>query len=144
MDLGEPLVLPIMPVPEPIQIPTPILEVPRADIPSYKPLVVPPSDLRPPPGVNTPEEVEEEATAPPRAPIAPITLPPIPTPEVTQIEIPVADIKLPIPQPAVLATAATTATVSVAATLTATAMFKRLVSLMKPFIRKILTKNAKN
>ena len=41
-------------------------------------------------------------------------------------------------------TAATTATVSVAATLTASAIFKRLVSLMKPIIRKILTKKQPN
>ena len=143
MDLGEPFVFPTVAIPEPVKLPVPVLEVPQADIPSYTPLVVPPSDLRPPPGVSAPEEQNEGTPEPPRAPTPPITLPPMP-PEVRQIEIPNTEIQIPIPEPAILVTAATTATVSVAATLTATAIFKRLVSLMKPIIKKILTKNAKN
>jgi len=143
MDLGEPLVFPHITIPEPLQLPVPILEVPQADVPSYTPLVVPPSDLRPPPGVSTPNTQERAAPEPPRPPVAPITLPPIP-PEVRQVEIPATDIKIPVPQTAILVTAATTAAVSVAATLTATAIFKRLVSLMKPLIKKILTKKQPN
>ena len=52
MDLGEPPVLPYMALPEPPRMPVPILEVPEALVPSYKPIVAPPSDLRAPPGVK--------------------------------------------------------------------------------------------
>ena len=138
MDLGEPLVFPSITIPEPIQLPAPVIEMPQADVPSYTPLVAPPSDLRPPPGVSTPKTQEKAAPEPARPPVAPITLPPIP--EVRKVQIPNTDISIPVPQTAILVTAATTATVSVAATLTATAIFKRLVSLMKPVIKKILTK----
>ena len=131
-----------MGIPEPITVPVPVLEMPTPQVPSYTPLYAPPSDLRPPPGVNPPNSNNEPAREAPRPPIAPLTLPPIPPtpPEVMKIDIPIADIEVPIPQPEILVTAATTATVSVAATLTATAIFKRLVTLMKPIIKKILTK----
>jgi hypothetical protein len=52
-----------------------------------------------------------------------------------EVEIPFTEVEVPLPAPDVLITAGTTATVSVAATLTATAMFKRLVSLFKPIIK---------
>ena len=45
MDLGEPLVLPSIDLPEVLQLPVPVLDVPRAKLPYYKPLVVPPNDL---------------------------------------------------------------------------------------------------
>ena len=142
MDLGEPLVFPSITIPEPIQLPAPIIEIPQADVPSYTPLVVPPSDLRPPPGVSAPKTQEKAAPEPVKPPVAPITLPPIP--EVREVQIPNTDISIPVPQTAILVTAATTATVSVAATLTATAIFKRLVNLMKPLIKKVLSKNQPN
>ena len=140
MDLGAPPVLPVMRLPEPLVLPRPILEVPRADLPSYKPIVVPPSDLRPPPGVagTTPSEQEPKKAAP-----KPKPKPPTP-PEIRYWEVPVLDKEIPVPSAEILSTAATTATVSVAATLTATAIFKQLVSVMKPVIKKILTKKKKN
>ena len=140
MDLGAPPVLPVMRLPEPLVLPRPVLEVPRADLPSYKPIVVPPSDLRPPPGVagTTPSEQEPKKTVP-----KPKPKPPTP-PEIRYWEVPVLDKEIPVPSAEILSTAATTATVSVAATLTATAIFKQLVSVMKPVIKKILTKKKKN
>ena len=140
MDLGAPPVLPVLRLPEPLVLPRPVLEVPRADLPSYKPIVVPPSDLRPPPGVagTTPSEQEPKKTAP-----KPKPKPPTP-PEIRYWEVPVLDKEIPVPSAEILSTAATTATVSVAATLTATAIFKQLVSVMKPIIKKILTKKTKN
>ena len=42
MDLGEPFVLPSIDLPEVLQLPVPVLDVPRAKLPYYKPLVVPP------------------------------------------------------------------------------------------------------
>ena len=140
MDLGAPPVLPVIRLPEPLVLPRPVLEVPRADLPSYKPIVVPPSDLRPPPGVagTTPSEQEPKKAAP-----KPKPKPPTP-PEIRYWEVPILDKEIPVPSAEILSTAATTATVSVAATLTATAIFKQLVSVMKPIIKKILTKKTKN
>ena len=76
------------------------LDVPTADVPYYKPLVVPPSDLRPPAGVKA--DTKDEA----------------PT-GIREVKIPILDKKVPLPENAILITASTTAVVSVAATLTA-------------------------
>ncbi len=146
MDLGAPPVLPVLRLPEAPQLPRPVLEVPRALLPSYKPLVVPPNDLRPPPGVKgtTPsEEKKEEPKPKPKPPTPPIPKPPE-IPQVRYVDIPGTDLTVPLPSNEILATATTTATVSVAATLTATAVFKRTVSVLKPIIKKLLTKKKKN
>ena len=92
MDLGQPPVLPVLRLPEPPLLPRPVLEVPRATLPSYKPLVVPPSDLRPPPGVRgvNSEEKKEEKPKPPTPP--PPKPPPVPA-QVRYVDIPGTDIK---------------------------------------------------
>ena len=146
MDLGAPPVLPVLRLPEAPLLPRPVLEVPRATLPSYKPLVVPPNDLRPPPGVKgtTPsEEKKEEKPKPKPVTPPPPKPPPIPS-QVRYVDIPGTDLTVPLPSNEILATATTTATVSVAATLTATAVFKRTVSVLKPIIKKLLTKKKKN
>ena len=147
--LGEPIVIPEIIMPEyefgDIIPAVPTIELPKEVVPSYTPLVVPPSDLRPPPGVKgpmQPEDAAEEASSEPSAPTAPPTRPQIP--EVRIFEVPGTDLEVPVPSSEILVTAVSTATVSVAATLTATAIFKRLVSLFKPLIKKILTKKTKN
>ena len=139
MDLGQPPVLPTIQLPEPLNLPRPVLEVPRAELPYYKPIVVPPSDLRPPPGVKGPEPKEAPERQAPKAPNPNLT-----PPQIRYWQVPGTDQEIPVPSTEILSTAATTATVSVAATLTATAIFKRLVSAMKPIIKKILTKKKKN
>ena len=141
MDLGAPPVLPVLRLPEALQLPRPVLEVPRATLPTYKPLVVPPNDLRPPPGVrgiNSDEEKQTEEKPKPVTPPPP-KLPPVPS-QVRYVDVPGTDITVPLPSNEILATATTTATVSVAATLTATAVFKKTVSVLKPIIKKLLTK----
>ena len=135
MDLGEPPVFPSLRLPEPVVLPRPILEVPRADIPSYKPLVVPPSDLRPPPGVEG--EAKDEAPKPEP------TLPEIKPPEINYVDVPFLDQEIPLPTPEILATAGTTAVVSVAATLTATSVFKWCVTAMKPVLKQLWTRITK-
>ena len=110
LDLPDPK-LPIAPV-----IPRVNLDIPTAEIPTYKPIVVPPSDLRPPDGVKS--ELEDEQ----------------PT-GIRQIELPVLDFKVPVPENEILITAGTTAVVSVAATLTATAAFKWAVTALKPILK---------
>lgn len=139
MDLGEPILLPTMALPEPPRMPVPILEVPDALVPSYKPLVVPPSDLRPPPGVKgKPLEGAQPQTTQPNTPTSPPK-----APEVDYVTVPIIDKEVPIPSQEILVTAVSTATVSVAATLTATAVFKHIVSLAKPIIKTAWTKLTK-
>ena len=103
--------LPIAPV-----IPRVNLDIPTAEIPTYKPMVVPPSDLRPPAGVKSESEDEQPDG-------------------IRQIELPVLDFKVPVPENEILITAGTTAVVSVAATLTATAAFKWAVTALKPILK---------
>ena len=143
MNLGEPPVLPVLRLPEPPQLPRPVLEVPRATLPSYKPLVVPPNNLRPPPGIKSSEPSDERSEPQPKKP--PVTPPiPPPTPQVRYLDVPGTDLEVPLPSNEILVTAGTTATVSVLATLTATAVFKRTVQVLKPIIKKLLTRKSKN
>ena len=136
MDLGEPPVLPSLRLPEPLVLPRPVLEVPRADLPSYKPLVVPPSDLRAPAGVKGTTQSDKPQSKPPTPPIPQV-------PKVPTVRIPTTEIDVPVPDGIVLTTAATTAVVSVAATLTATSLFKWLVTVMKPLFKTAWTKITK-
>ena len=58
---GDPPLLPSLTLPAAPELPQAVLEVPRAQLPNYKPLVVPPNTLRPPPGI---EGVETEDNPP--------------------------------------------------------------------------------
>ena len=136
MDLGEPPVLPSLRLPEPLLLPRPVLDVPRADLPSYKPLVAPPSDLRPPPGVKGTTQSDKEKPKPKPHPVN------IPQ-DTRQVDVPFTDVTMPLPSNEILVTAGTTATVSVAATLTATAVFKWTVTAMKPILKQAWTKITK-
>ena len=111
-----PTPLPKADLPQAPNIPRVTLDIPTADIPYYKPMVVPPSDLEPPSGVEA--EAKDEA----------------PT-GIREVKIPVIDKKIPLPENEILITASTTAVVSVAATLTATAAFKWVVTAMKPILK---------
>ena len=139
MDLGEPPAFPSIRLPDAPQLPRPVLEVPRAELPSYKPLVVPPNDLRPPPGIKSSELSEKNEPQPAKPPVTP----PIPA-QVRYIDVPGTELEVPLPSNEILVTAGTTATVSVVATLTATAIFKRTVQVLKPIIKKLLTRKSKN
>jgi len=61
--MGEAIHLPTLALPPAQQYPTPALDLPTADIPSYKPLVVPPSDLRKP--KETKSKTKETTEQPP-------------------------------------------------------------------------------
>ena len=142
---SEPPVLPSLTLPEAPVMPEAVLEVPRAQLPSYKPLVVPPSALRPPPGVegiNTEDKPpeKESKTTPAKQPTKPkINLPP----EAQIVEIPFTDIEVPMPTTTIMTTAATTAFISVAATLTATSLFKYIVMILKPVFKQTWNKITK-
>ena len=133
---SDPPSFPSLTLPEAPVMPAPVLEVPRAKIPSYKPLVVPPSNLRPPPGVKgSNEDKSPDKTKAPKAK------------EVQMIDVPFTDIEVPMPSNEIMTAAATTAFISVAATLTATSLFKYLVMVMKPVLKQAwskLTRKKKN
>ena len=120
--------IPKLILPPPQKIETISIPLPTADVPSYIPMVVPPSDLQ------APEGVEAEATDEPETGIR-------------KVDIPFTDFKMPVPENEILVTAGTTAVVSVAATLTATAAFKWVVTAMKPILKttwkKLSQKNQK-
>ena len=107
------IVIPPVETIETISIP-----LPTADVPSYIPLVVPPSDLQ--------TEEEPEGTASEKEPESP---------GMRKVDIPFTDKQMPVPETEILVTATTTAVVSVAATLTATAAFKYVVTAMKPILK---------
>ena len=130
--MGDPPIFPSINLPtqilpnQPI-LPKPILEIPRAQAPTYMPMIAPPDELRPPVGV--PKEGEEEVTEEEKKTQ---TKQENPLPEVRRINIPWTDIEIPVPKEEIVATAATTAAVSVVATLTATSLFNYLVKIFKP------------
>ena len=125
---------PVLSLPEALGLPAPVLEVPRAGLPSYKPLVVPPSDLRPPPGVRGTNEDKGPDRTKPKPPQAK---------EVQMIDVPFTDQEIPMPSTEIMTAAATTAVISVAATLTATSIFKYLVMVMKPVLKQAWSKITK-
>jgi len=94
------------------------LSIPTGKIPSYKPLVVPPSDLQRPEGVE--EEKSETKTEQP----APLKL-----------DLPVVDISVPIPSPEVMITAVTTAVAAVATTTLAQPVFDSIKKKSQKFIQ---------
>ena len=128
---SDPPLLPSLTLPAAPELPQAVLEVPRAQLPSYKPLVVPPSDLRPPPGIKG----ENQDKAPDKTKSLP--------PEAQIVEIPFTDIEVPMPTTTIMTTAATTAFISVAATLTATSLFKYLVMVLKPVFKQTWSKLTK-
>lgn len=115
---SKPIELPVLYLPDSVNLPSFQFELPKGVVPSYTPLVIPPSDLQAPDGVEAEtEDKEPEATG------------------IRQVDIPIINIKMPVPENEILITAGTTAVVSVAATLTATAAFKWAVTAMKPILK---------
>ena len=106
-------------IPEAPNLPRAILELPRAEAPSYMSMLAPPEDLKPPVGVA--KEGEEDAKEKPPPP-----------PEVRKITIPWINHDLPVPKEEIVVAAGMTAVVSVVATLTATSLFNQVVKLLKP------------
>ena len=110
------VVIPTLIIPSIKEYETISIPLPTADIPFYIPLVVPPSDL------EAPEGVQAEASDEPEQGLR-------------KVDIPFTDFKVPVPENEILVTAGTTAVVSVAATLTATAAFKWAVTALKPILK---------
>ena len=96
---------------------------PTARIPSYKPIVIPPSDLEAPEGVKA--EASEQ-------------------PEPLKLQIPVLDIQMPIPETAVVVTAVTTAVVAVATTSVTQSLFEPIKKKVQKFLQKKIDKWKEN
>ena len=88
---------------------------PTARIPGYTPMVIPPSDLEAPEGVET--ETTEEAPAAP------------------SVQLPVLDIQMPLPTAEVVATATYAAVAAVATTTLATPFFDQIKKKLQKFIQ---------
>ena len=122
-DLGTPPVLPYISLPDAPDLRTPTLSIPTADIPSYKVLVVPPSDLERPKGTAEEESTEKEPAPPP------------PVPTIPKIDIPVVNIEVPLPTTEVVAAATYAAVTAVAATTLAQPFFDQIKKKLQKFIQ---------
>ena len=91
-------------LPKALDIPQLYFKPPTADIPAYKPMVIPPADL------ERPEETKAEETKE--------------QPEPPKLKIPVIDIQMPIPETAVVVTAVTTAVIAVTTTTITQSLFE--------------------
>ena len=99
--------------------PLPMMEIefkpPNARIPGYTPMVIPPSDLEAPEGVE--KETTEEPPPPPN------------------VQIPKLDIELPLPTAEVVMTATYAAVAAVATTTLATPFFDQIKKKLQKFIQ---------
>ena len=103
--MGSPSIkLPRATLPKALDIPQIYFKPPTPDVPAYKPIFVPPSDL------EAPEDVKEEETSE--------------EPEPPSLKIPVIDIQMPIPETAVVVTAVTTAVIAVTTTTVTQSLFE--------------------
>ena len=91
-------------LPKALDIPQMYFRPPTADVPAYKPMIVPPADLEAPPETKTDETKEQ--------------------PEPPSLKIPVLDIQMPIPETAVVVTAVTTAVIAVTTTTLTQSLFE--------------------
>ena len=108
--------LPTIVIPDAQKIETISIPLPTADVPSYKMIFVPPSDLERPKGT---EEIKTETE----------------TPEPPKLDIPVLDIQLPLPTAEVVATATYAAVAAVATTTLATPFFDQIKKKLTKFLQ---------
>ena len=112
------IILPRPNLPKSLYIPQMYLRQPTADVPAFRPIVIPPSDLERPEGT---QKAKEKTSEPPPKP---------------KLEIPVLDIQMPLPTAEVMVTAVTAALGAVATTTLAQPLFEQI----KKFVTKQLNK----
>ena len=110
--------IPTPDIPKSLYIPQMYLKQPVADVPAFRPIVIPPADLERPAGTQKAEEKTAEPTPKPK------------------LEIPVLDIQMPLPTAEVMVTAVTAALGAVATTTLAQPLFEQI----KKFVTKQLNK----
>ena len=108
--------LPTIALPDAQTYETISIPLPTADVPSYKMIFVPPSDLERPEGT---EEIKTETESP----------------DPPKLDIPVLDIQLPLPTAEVVATATYAAVAAVATTTLATPFFDQIKKKLQKFIQ---------
>ena len=116
------IVIPFAEIPDFETIDTVEIPLPSADVPFYKPMVVPPSDLKEPEGTQ-PVQTEE-----PPAPT--LTLPPLPP--------------IPIPPAEVLVTTTVAAVTAVAATTVAQPVIEQIKKRLQKFLQGKINKWKQN
>ena len=119
--MSIPINLPRATLPKALEIPQMYLKQPSAYVPSYKPMVIPPSDLEAPPETKAEETTTEQ-------------------PEPPKLQIPVLDIQMPLPEPAVVVTAVTTAVVAVGATSVTQTLFEPIKKKVQKQLQKQVDK----
>ena len=105
-------------LPKSLYIPQIYLKQPTADVPAFRPIVIPPSDLERPKGTKAEEKDTAEVAPAPK------------------LEIPIIDIQMPLPTAEVMVTAVTAALGAVATTTLAQPLFEQI----KKFVTKQLNK----
>jgi hypothetical protein len=113
-------------LPKALDMPSIPLEVPSADMPVFPPIVIPPSNLESPKGVEGKEKEEEVQTEQPK------------------LSLPVIDIELPLPTAEVVATATYAAVAAVATTTLATPFFDKIKKQVQKFLQKKVDKWKEN
>ena len=93
-------------LPKALDIPQLYLRPPTADVPAYKPIIVPPADLERPEETQAEEKETTEQPEPPK------------------LKIPIIDIQMPLPETAVVVTAVTTAVIAVTTTTVTQSLFE--------------------
>jgi len=109
------LELPNLKLPHAVDLPYYNFKPPNVRMPSYKPMVIPPSDLRAPQGVEQ-ETTGEQTEAP-------------------KLQIPVLDIQMPLPTAEVVMTATYAAVAAVATTTLATPFFNQIKKKLQKFLQ---------
>ena len=119
-------------LPNALDMPSIPLEPPTADMPVFPPIVIPPTNLTAPKGVEmeeVPAESEDAETA---------------TTEQPSLRVPVIKIDLPLPSAEVVATATYAAVAAVATTTLATPLFDKLKKQIQKFLQKKVDKWKEN
>tara|TARA_R100000700_G_scaffold1488_1_gene3637 strand:- start:15 stop:416 length:402 start_codon:yes stop_codon:yes gene_type:complete len=111
--------IPSAKLPKALDIPQMYLRQPTADVPAFRPIVIPPADLERPEGTQKAEEKEEKTEQPP---------PP-------KLKIPVIDIQLPIPTVEVVAVASYAAVSAVVVTTFAEPVSKGIKKKVQKFLQ---------
>ena len=111
--------LPTPNLPKPLYIPQMYLRQPTADVPAFRPMVIPPADLERPEETEKAEE-EKETTEHPEPP---------------KLKIPVIDIQLPVPTVEVVAVASYAAVSAVVVTTFAEPVSKKIKQKVQKFLQ---------
>ena len=115
-------------LPEALDMPSIPLKQPTAEMPVFPPIVIPPSNLEAPAGVELEEEPKEDTAQT----------------EQPTLRVPVIKIDLPLPTAAVVTTATYAAVAAVATTTLATPLFDKIKKQIQKFLQKKVDKWKEN